>query len=97
MSTDTETQIGQWRTAVLRGRTVDAEDADELEGHLREQIAELEASGLDGDEAFLIAVKRLGQVDALTAEFAREHSDRLWKQLALASTPDAPRQPPDTE
>ena len=93
MSTDMETQIGQWRTAVLRGRTVDAEDADELEGHLREQIVELEASGLDGDEAFLIAVKRLGQVDALTAEFAREHSDRLWKQLALTSAPDAPRRP----
>lgn len=93
MSTDNETQIAQWRTAVLRGRTVDAADADELESHLREQIAELEASGLAADEAFLIAVKRLGQVDALTAEFAREHSDRLWKQLALTSAPDAPRSP----
>jgi hypothetical protein len=93
MSTDTETQIAQWRTAVLRGGTVDAADADELESHLRDQISELEASGLAADEAFLIAVKRLGQVDALTAEFAREHSDRLWKQLALTSAPDAPRSP----
>jgi hypothetical protein len=82
-----EDQIGQWRAAVLRGRAVDDADADELEGHLREQIGDLEATGLNDDEAFLIAVRRLGQVDQITAEFAREHSDRLWKQLAL-SRPD---------
>jgi hypothetical protein len=92
-STGTETQIAEWRTAVLRSRAVDATDADELEGHLREQIADLETAGLTGDEAFLIAVKRLGQVDAITAEFAREHSDRLWKQLALARPADEPRRP----
>ena len=31
-----------------------------------------------------MAVKRLGAIDALTREFAREHSDRLWKQLVLS-------------
>ena len=83
-----ETQIGQWRAAILRGGSVDEADADELEGHLREQISDLESSGLADDEAFLIAVRRLGQVDLITAEFAREHSDRLWKQLALTHQPD---------
>ncbi|HEU4850316.1 MAG TPA: permease prefix domain 1-containing protein [Terrimesophilobacter sp.] len=87
-----ETRIGEWRAAVLRGRAVDESDADELEGHLREQVADLETAGLSGDEAFLIAVRRLGQVDQLTAEFAREHGDRLWKQLSL-SHPDDARQP----
>lgn len=77
-----ETQISAWRAAVLRGRAVDEADADELEGHLREQISDLEAAGLSDDEAFLIAVRRLGEVDVITAEFAREHGDRLWKQLA---------------
>ena len=93
MDAETENQIAGWRAAILRGRAVDAADADELEGHLREQVADLEAAGLAGDEAFLIAVKRLGEVDALTAEFAREHSDRLWKQLALSRTDDEQRQP----
>jgi hypothetical protein len=79
-----ETQIGQWRAAILRDRAVDDADADELEGHLREQIADLEAAGLTSDEAFLVAVRRLGQVNLITAEFAREHSDRLWKQLTLS-------------
>jgi hypothetical protein len=88
-----EDQIGQWRAAVLRGRAVDDADADELEGHLREQIGDLEAAGLNDDEAFLIAVRRLGQVDLITAEFAREHGDRLWKQLALSRPDDGRRQP----
>ncbi|CAN5347209.1 hypothetical protein BH11ACT5_BH11ACT5_24680 [soil metagenome] len=92
MDAETENQIAGWRAAILRGRAVDAADADELEGHLREQVSDLEAVGLAGDEAFLIAVKRLGEVDALTAEYAREHSDRLWKQLAISRT-DEPRQP----
>ena len=53
----------------------------ELEDHLREQIAALTDAGLAADEAFLVAVKRMGGIDALSREFAREHSDRLWKQL----------------
>jgi hypothetical protein len=88
-----ETQISDWRAAVMRGGAVDTADADELEGHLREQIADLEAAGLSDDEAFLIAVRRLGQVSLITAEFAREHSDRLWKQLALTHHNDGARQP----
>ncbi|MCB1281573.1 MAG: hypothetical protein KDB18_08615, partial [Salinibacterium sp.] len=80
---NSETHIGQWRAAILRGSAVTEADADELEGHLREQIADLEKAGLTGEEAFLISVRRLGEVDRLTAEFARAHSDRLWKQLAL--------------
>jgi len=78
-----ESQIVEWRAAVLASPAVDEADADELEAHLREQITDLEAAGLSNDEAFLIAVRRLGQVDRVTAEFAREHSDRLWKQLTL--------------
>ena len=78
-----ETDIAEWRAAVTRGGAVAPADADELESHLREQVSELTASGLSEDEAFLVAVKRLGQVDLITAEFAREHSERLWKQLVL--------------
>ena len=58
-----------------------------MEGHLRDQIVELEEAGLAPDEAFLIAVRRMGSTDAVSSEFAKEHSDRLWKQLA--PQPDA--------
>lgn len=79
-----EQQIDAWRAHLRRSRAITAPDVEELEDHLREQIASLCNDGLSGDEAFLVAVKRIGSVDALTREFAREHSDRLWKQLVLS-------------
>jgi hypothetical protein len=76
-----ESQIAEWRTFVAGAPAVNGHDVDELEDHLRHQIAELNAAGLTDDEAFLVAVKRMGELDAVSREFAREHSDRLWKQL----------------
>ena len=79
-----EDQIAQWRAYLRRRRAINGPDVDELEAHLRDQLAVLTDSGLAGDEAFLVAVKRMGSLDALSREFAREHSDRLWKQLVMA-------------
>jgi len=83
---DLEAQIAQWREYTQRRRELHDTDADELEDHLRNRIAELTESGLREDEAFLIAVKRMGSLDELSREFAREHSERLWKQLVLPAT-----------
>ncbi|GAA1943094.1 permease prefix domain 1-containing protein [Microbacterium deminutum] len=85
MTTGLEEQIGAWREFV-RARAVMAGDVAELESHLRDQIEGLEASGLSSDEAFLVAVKRMGRLDDLSREFAREHSDRLWKQLVVGGS-----------
>jgi hypothetical protein len=82
-----EEQIAQWRSYLRRRQGVDSPDVEELEGHLREQLSALAEAGLSGDEAFLVAVKRMGSLDALSREFARAHSERLWKQLVIA--PDA--------
>jgi hypothetical protein len=76
-----EPQIAEWRAYVASAPGVNGRDVDELEDHLRHQIAELNAAGLTDDEAFLVAVKRMGDLDDLSREFAREHSGRLWKQL----------------
>ncbi|MFJ2300705.1 permease prefix domain 1-containing protein [Oerskovia paurometabola] len=84
---EVEAQIDQWRSYVQRRQAISTADVDEMEDHLREQVADLTATGLDGDEAFLVAVKRMGNLDEVSREFAREHSDRLWKQLVLV--PDA--------
>lgn len=95
---DTEAQlqahIAQWRGYVQRHRAISVADVDEMEDHLREQVSTLQDAGLAGDEAFLVAVKRMGSLDAISREFAREHSERLWKQLVLLPTEseDAERQ-----
>lgn len=83
---DLENQIDEWRAYTARHRVLRTADTDELEDHLRGRIEDLVASGLAPDEAFLVAVKRMGSLDAVTREFAREHSDRLWKQLVLTGT-----------
>lgn len=84
-----EDQIDQWRGFVRRRGAISGADVEEMEDHLREQIADLESGGLDGEEAFLVAVKRMGNLDEVSREFAREHSDRLWKQLVLVPEADA--------
>jgi len=83
-----EEQIDQWRSYLHRRQAVHSVDVAELEDHLREQVAVLVDAGLATDEAFLVAVKRMGDLDALSREFALEHSDRLWKQLVVVA-PDS--------
>jgi hypothetical protein len=86
-----ESQIAEWRAYVASAPAVNGHDVDELEDHLRGQIAELNAAGLADEEAFLVAVKRMGDLDALSREYAREHSGRLWKQLMLRADDEPAR------
>ena len=76
-----ETQIAEWRAHVAKAPAVNGRDVDELEDHLRNLIDELSEAGLTSDEAFLVAVKRMGELDVVSRDFARVHSGRLWKQL----------------
>ena len=92
-----EEQIAQWRTYLRRRQAVRGSDVEELEGHLRDQLTALTEAGLAAGEAFLIAVKRMGSLDALSREFARAHSERLWKQLVVAPDAEAPADTSRTE
>ncbi len=83
---DVERQIGDWRDFLASRHALSPADVTELEGHLRDQMADLARVGLSADEAFLVAVKRLGAQDELSSQFAREHSDRLWKQLVRGAS-----------
>ena len=78
-----EEQIDQWRSYLRRRQMPHTVDVAEMEDRLRKQVAALVDAGLATDEAFLVAVKRMGSLDALSREFAHEHADRLWKQLVV--------------
>jgi hypothetical protein len=86
-----ESQIAEWRAYVASAPAVNGHDVDELEDHLRHEIAELTQAGLTPDEGFLVAVKRMGDLDTLSRAFAREHSGRLWKQLVLGADDETAR------
>jgi len=77
--------ISEWRHYLQRQPSLRQGDIEELEDHLQSQVEALVDSGLDDDEAFLVAVKRLGKIDSITREFAAEYSERLWKQLVPAA------------
>lgn len=78
-----EEHIREWRSYMQKRLPLHNVDLDELEDHLQNQSRALTESGLDEDEAFLIAVKRLGDVDSLTQEFSSEYLERVWKHLVL--------------
>ncbi|TIC86387.1 permease prefix domain 1-containing protein [Nocardioides sp. GY 10127] len=90
MSSGLEEQVAQWRGFVRRRAVLSADDVAELEEHLRGQVDDLRAVGLSDDEAFLVAVSRMGSMDALSREFAAVHSERLWKQLVLSDEDRGP-------
>jgi hypothetical protein len=80
-----EDQIGQWRAYLRRRGAIHAADVAVLEAHLRDQVRVLTLAGLDDEEAFLVAVKRVGSTDPRAQAFAPAHSDRLWKQLVTGA------------
>ena len=85
-----ESQITEWRDYVAAppastAATSRARRSSSPPDH------DLDAAGLTPDEAFLIAVKRMGDLDSLSREFALEHSGRLWKQLILRRRRAGPR------
>jgi hypothetical protein len=79
-----EEHIGQWRSYLHLRPGLQTGAVATLEGRLRQTIADLTAAGLADDEAFLVAVKRLGSVDPLSREFACERSARVWQQRVAA-------------
>ena len=72
-----EDRIAEWRSYLRRRQAIHRVDVDELEDHLRNHVADLREAGRDEDEAFLIAVKRIGDLETLSREFASEYSERL--------------------
>ena len=75
--------IAEWRAYLRRHRTAQTPGMEELEGRLRDEAAALQGAGLDGGEAFLIAVRRVG---ATRRGHARVRAGltpgRLWEESA---------------
>jgi len=63
---DLNESVDRWRQQMRRGGRCGQDDIAELEDHLREEMTSLEKLGLSGEEAFLLAARRLGRTDMLT-------------------------------
>ena len=83
MMFDLEGSVRKWRDQVRSTGRVGAADMQELETHLRDSVGDLVDAGLAHDEAFLIAVRRMGNLNAVGEEFAKVSSENLWRQMVL--------------
>jgi hypothetical protein len=63
------------------------EIVQELESHLEDKLAELEAQGVDHNTALNRAMQELGKPEAVAREMYKVHSPALWKDVLLATVP----------
>jgi hypothetical protein len=80
---DLNETIRRWRERLISLRAFGADDLEELENHLRESVAELQAGGLSLEEAFRVATERLGSDQRLAEEYAKTNVRRIWTARAL--------------
>jgi hypothetical protein len=77
-SFDLTAAIQRWRENLAESPNFIGDDLDELESHLQDSVRELAARGLSPEEAFSIAIRRIGPGQGLAAEFARVNGNTLW-------------------
>ncbi len=87
-----ERRIDEWRGRLSLAGHLSAERLAELETHLRDSMDELKNRGLDEEEAFIVAIRRVGNLDELAGEFARAGSDGEWRRMALEAGPSGIRE-----
>ncbi|MFA5844713.1 MAG: hypothetical protein WC971_07785 [Coriobacteriia bacterium] len=74
-----QSRIDRWRAYVLAHGEVETHVAV-VEDQLRDHAARLGDAGLDAEEAFLVALRRVAVSDEASRDFARAYSDELWIQ-----------------
>ena len=80
---DLTRRIRQWREGLAQREAFRPTDLDELEGHVRDSVERLASSGLSEEEAFLLALHRLGRADALSVEFSKSNGAIVWSRRLL--------------
>lgn len=87
MDTPTQFDLNQaildWRKALADAPAIGCGDLDELESHLRDSVASLQATGLAPHEAFWVAQNRLGAGETLNAEFGKVNTEQVWADRVL--------------
>jgi hypothetical protein len=75
--------IAQWRRNLAETTGCNKDVLDELESHLRDELQQLIQSGHSEEQAFALAVSRLGPPRALATEFAKVAEPASWLPIRL--------------
>ena len=68
---DLDKALAAWRRSLKHNRTFTADDLDELEQHLRDQVAGLVAQGLAEEAAFRQSLREMGDYSTAEAEYRK--------------------------
>jgi hypothetical protein len=87
-----EEAITDWRQQMLAAGIKTPVPLEELESHLREEIGQQTAAGLDEQAAFNLAVRQTGRAEVLKTEFAKA-GETIYERLkhivyAIAGIPN---------
>jgi hypothetical protein len=78
-----EQSIAEWRRQMLAAGIKTPMTLDELENHLREDVRALQSAGKPADQAFELAVSRLGTPGPLRTEFAKLKKNPAWWPVTI--------------
>jgi hypothetical protein len=75
--------IENWRQELAAQPNLASDDRRELEIHLRDAINEFKQRGLNDEEAFWLARRRIGQPQQLGEEFVKADPAKIWRERTL--------------
>jgi hypothetical protein len=77
---DLNTAIESWRQELAKQLNFSSDDRRELETHLRDSIAGFQQQGLNEEESFWLARRRVGQPERLGEEFLKVDPANGWRE-----------------
>jgi hypothetical protein len=77
---DLNAAIESWRQELAAQANLTAEVRRELETHLRDAITGFQQRGLNDEESFWLACKRVGQPPELGEEFVKANPAAVWRE-----------------
>ena len=80
---DLNAAVENWRNELAAQPNLATDDRRELETHLRDAIAGFQQRGLNGEESFWLARRRVGQLPQLGEEFVKADPAKVWRERAF--------------
>lgn len=77
---DLNTAVENWRHELAAQPSLVTDERRELETHLRDALAELRTRGLNDEESFWLARRRVGPPQKLAEEFVKADPAKVWRE-----------------
>ena len=73
-------QVSLWKLNLKSKETFSNDNIDELESHLLETVDMLKASGLNDEESYWVAQRRIGGIDSLNIEYEKINRALIFRR-----------------